>query len=173
MSSRWQCPGGKMVAGTEYVFWVVFFSTPIHETTSIICFLHDFHDNGSWASQDEVADGPVVQGQDIQPIYRNHKLANLEGRNKELVLCSETVSHKHACQSCLGWHSNSISENKHVGPVLLLLRHGYCPGLPYSTLPPPFLHHMEGKWVNFTLISCSEGIPDPHCNYIKTLFVLA
>lgn len=46
---------------------------------------HDFHDNGAWTSENEVADGPVVQSQGINAIDGDYKLTNLQ-RKQFLVI---------------------------------------------------------------------------------------
>lgn len=47
-------------------------------SSSRLYLLHHFHDDGSRTSQDEVAHCPVVCMEDVQPIHRNHKLADLK-----------------------------------------------------------------------------------------------
>lgn len=46
---------------------------------------HDFHDNSAWTSENEVADGPVVQSQGINAIDGDYKLTNLQ-RKQFLVI---------------------------------------------------------------------------------------
>lgn len=49
--------------------------------------LHDLHDDCPGTRQDQVADGPVVVAEDVQPVHRHHELTHL----KE---CRENTSNK-------------------------------------------------------------------------------
>ena len=65
-------PGGRFL-------WLVALLTRVR-------VLHHLHDDGPGPSQDETADGAVVQGEDIQAIHRHNKVTDLWGTERNILI---------------------------------------------------------------------------------------
>lgn len=52
---------------------------------SALQLLHDLHDDGPWARQNQVAHGPVVYVQHVEPVDRDDELADLKARRRKSI----------------------------------------------------------------------------------------
>lgn len=78
---------GSLVIGLLRVVLVSLICRPLEGPTprSALQLLHDLHDDGPRACQNQVAHGPVVYMQHVEPIDRDDKLADLKARRRKSI----------------------------------------------------------------------------------------